>query len=134
MSTSADEMSPVTKSRSQRPANVPEDRVYEIDLYALKGIEEGYHEAWKRIQTPGLPELVWTPFNGGHWIATNGATVREVYLDPARFSSEIIWLPKEAGEKYELVPTRIGKRSTTASVSHTFERSRQGCETSPKNS
>lgn len=107
MSTSASDITAGSKSRSQRPANVPEDRVYEIDLYALKGIEEGYHEAWKRIQTPGMPELVWTPFNGGHWIATNGATVREVYLDPARFSSEIIWLPKEAGEKYELVPTRM---------------------------
>jgi cytochrome P450 len=100
-------MASVSKSRSPRPANVPDDRVYEIDLYGLKGIEEGYHEAWKRIQTPGMPELIWTPFNGGHWIATNGATVREVYLDPARFSSEIIWLPKEAGEKYELVPTRM---------------------------
>jgi camphor 5-monooxygenase len=107
MSTSASDMTSDSKSRSQRPANVPDDRVYEIDLYALKGIEEGYHEAWKRIQTAGMPELVWTPFNGGHWIATNGATVREVYLDPARFSSEIIWLPKEAGEKYELVPTRM---------------------------
>jgi len=107
MSTSAAETSSGAKSRSQRPANVPDDRVYDIDLYALKGIEEGYHEAWKRIKTPEMPELVWTPFNGGHWIATNGATVREVYLDPARFSSEIIWLPKEAGEKYELVPTRM---------------------------
>jgi camphor 5-monooxygenase len=107
MSTSASETTSGSKSRGQRPDNVPDDRVYEIDLYALKGIEEGYHEAWKSIQTPEMPELVWTPFNGGHWIATNGATVREVYLDPVRFSSEVIWLPKEAGEKYELVPTRM---------------------------
>lgn len=91
----------------QRPAHVPADRVYDIDMYALDGIEEGYHEAWKRVQQPGVPDLVWTPRTGGHWIATNGETVREIYSDPSRFSSENIWLPKEAGEKYEMVPTRM---------------------------
>lgn len=91
----------------QRPAHVPADRVRDIDMYALDGIEEGYHEAWKRVQDAGVPDLIWTPRTGGHWIATNGDTVREIYSDPARFSSENIWLPKEAGEKYEMVPTRM---------------------------
>jgi cytochrome P450 len=76
-------------------------------MYALDGIEEGYHEAWKKVQRPGMPDLIWTPFTGGHWIATNGATVKDVYSDPTRFSSEVIFLPKEAGEKYQLVPTRM---------------------------
>lgn len=97
----------MTKARALQPAHVPDDRVHEIDMYALDGIEEGYHEAWKRIQQHGIPELIWTPFNGGHWIATNGDTIREIYGDPARFSSEIIFLPKEAGEKYDMVPTRM---------------------------
>jgi cytochrome P450 len=107
MSMSTAEISDNSRDRADRPANVPADRVYEIDMYALKGIEEGFHEAWKRIQTAGIPDLIWTPFNGGHWIATNGATVQEVYVDPTRFSSEIIFLPKEVGEKYEMVPTRM---------------------------
>jgi cytochrome P450 len=107
MSTSTAEISDESKGRAARPANVPADRVRDIDMYALQGIEEGYHEAWKRIQTAGMPDLVWTPFNGGHWIATNGATVQEIYVDPSRFSSEIIFLPKEVGEKYEMVPTRM---------------------------
>ncbi|WP_176599452.1 MULTISPECIES: cytochrome P450 [Sphingobium] len=76
-------------------------------MYALDGIEQGYHEAWKSIQKPRVPDLVWTPFTGGHWIATNGDTVRDVYSDPSRFSSEVIFLPKEAGEKYQMVPTRM---------------------------
>lgn len=92
---------------SSRPAHIAADRVYDIDMYALVGIEEGYHEAWKRVQQPGVPDLIWTPRTGGHWIATNGDTVREIYSDPTRFSSENIWLPKEAGEKYEMVPTRM---------------------------
>jgi len=100
------EVAPVAGAE-QRPAHVPADRVYDIDMYALDGIEEGYHEAWKRVQAPGVPDLVWTPRTGGHWIATSGDTVREIYSDPTRFSSENIWLPKEAGEKYEMVPTRM---------------------------
>ncbi|HEX8419672.1 MAG TPA: cytochrome P450 [Sphingomonas sp.] len=97
----------MSRSRAPKPANVPDDRIYEIDMYSLDGIEEGYHEAWKRVQQPGTPELIWTPFTGGHWIATNGETVREIYGDPERFSSEVIFLPKEAGEKYDMVPTRM---------------------------
>lgn len=102
----ATEASPLA-GEEQRPAHVPADRVYDIDMYALDGIEEGYHEAWKRVQSAGVPDLVWTPRTGGHWIATTGDTVREIYSDPSRFSSQNIWLPKEAGEKYEMVPTRM---------------------------
>ncbi|MBC2669526.1 cytochrome P450 [Novosphingobium piscinae] len=76
-------------------------------MYALDGIANGYHEAWKALQTVDMPELVWTPLTGGHWIATRGDVVKEVYSDPTRFSSEVIFLPKEAGEKYAMVPTRM---------------------------
>jgi cytochrome P450 len=95
------------RARAPRPPNVPSERVYDIDMYALEGIQDGYHEAWKRLQRPEVPELIWTPLTGGHWIATSGDTVREIYSDPERFSSEVIFLPKEAGEKYGLVPTRM---------------------------
>ena len=97
----------MARHRAPRPAHVPLDLVRDIDMYALKGIEEGYHEAWMKVQRPDVPELIWTPFTGGHWIATKGETVREIYSDPERFSSEVIFLPKEAGEKYEMVPTRM---------------------------
>lgn len=95
------------RAKAERPPHVPADRVYEVDMYALDGIERGYHEAWKEILHPGIPDLIWTPFTGGHWIATNGGTVREVYSDSERFSSEVIFLPKQAGEKYQMVPTRM---------------------------
>lgn len=108
MATIPEEVPPsMSRARAPQPSNVPDDRVFEIDMYQLDGIEEGYHEAWKRVQQPGTPELIWTPFTGGHWIATNGQTVREIYGDPERFSSEVIFLPKEAGELYDMVPTRM---------------------------
>jgi cytochrome P450 len=93
--------------RATRPAHVPESLVQDIDMYAIDGIEQGFHEAWKAIQTPDMPELVWTPLTGGHWVATRGEVIKEIYSDPSRFSSQVIFLPKEAGEKYGMVPTRM---------------------------
>jgi len=95
------------KHRTAIPDHVPADRVRDIDIYALDGIGEGFHEAWKRVQTPETPPLVWTPLTGGHWVATRGVVIDEVYRDPARFSSRVIWVPREAGEAYDMVPTKL---------------------------
>ena len=77
-------------------------------MYELDGIENGYHEAWVALQqAEGMHKLVWTPLTGGHWIAMDGQLVREIYEDYDRFSSEVIFLPKEAGEKYAMVPTTM---------------------------
>jgi len=103
----ADAETQVARHRTPRPAHVPEALVRDIDMYAPDNIEQGYHEAWKSLQHPDMPELVWTPFTGGHWIATRSALIQEIYTDPERFSSEVIFLPKEAGEKYLMVPTRM---------------------------
>jgi len=95
------------KHRTAVPDHVPQDRVYDVDMFAPDGIEDGFHEAWVRLQQQGLPELIYTPLTGGHWIATRGELIDEIYRDPSRFSSEVIFLPKEAGEKYAMVPTRM---------------------------
>lgn len=95
------------KTRAEKPAHIPDRLVRDIDMYALDGIESGYHEAWSELQKRGPEKLVWTPLTGGHWIAMEGPLVKEIYEDPVRFSSEVIFLPKEAGEKYAMVPTRM---------------------------
>ncbi len=95
------------KHRVSPPSHVPADLVREIDAYDLDGLEEGFHEAWKRVQQPDTPPLVWTPFTGGHWIATRGEVIDEVYRSPDRFSSRVIWVPREAGEAYDMVPTKL---------------------------
>lgn len=97
----------IGRHRTPRPDHVPEELVREIDMYDPDGIDAGYHEAWRSLQRPDVPELVWTPFTGGHWIATRSDLIQEIYTDPSRFSSEVIFLPKEAGEKYLMVPTRM---------------------------
>jgi len=102
------------------PDHVPPSLVTEFDFFNPLDAERDLHQAWKKLQDG--PPVVFTPHNGGHWIATNGDTVREIYSDPTRFSSENIWLPKEAGEKYEMVPTRMdppvhGIRPVTSFIS-----------------
>jgi camphor 5-monooxygenase len=90
------------------PPHVPPNRVVEFDMFNPEGIDtEGFYEAWKRLHAEGIPDLVWTPCNGGHWIATRGELIREGYGDPTRFSSESIWIPKEAGIEYEFIPTSM---------------------------
>lgn len=95
------------KHRSAIPDHVPAERVRDIDMYDPDGIEHGFHEAWKRLQDQGFPDLVYTPLTGGHWVATRGEVIAEIYSDPSRFSSAVIFLPKEAGEKYSMVPTKM---------------------------
>ncbi|GLK45687.1 MULTISPECIES: cytochrome P450 [Novosphingobium] len=95
------------KHRSIVPGHVPAHLVHDVDMFAPDGIEDGFHEAWGRLQQDGMPDLIYTPLTGGHWIATRGELIDEIYRDPSRFSSEIIFLPKEAGEKYAMVPTRM---------------------------
>jgi cytochrome P450 len=98
---------PSAKHRMPVPDYIPADLVREVDAYDLDGIEEGVHEAWKKVQQPDTPPLIWTPFTGGHWIATRGVLIDEIYRSPDRFSSRVIWVPREAGEAYEMVPTKM---------------------------
>jgi len=89
------------------PPHVPVDRVVDFDMYNPTGIEEGLQEAWKRLQAPGVPDLVWTPHNGGHWIATRGDLIKSMFHDHAHFSSKCPFLPREAGDQYVFIPTSL---------------------------
>jgi len=88
------------------PAHVPQDRVVDIDVYALPDQERGFHKAWKALQDHS-PDLVWTPRNEGHWIALRGDMLAEVQSDHARFSNQVIVVPKSVGEQHKLIPTTI---------------------------
>ena len=88
------------------PDHVPHDRVVDIDVYDLKGTENGLQEAWAALQARS-PSIVWTPRNEGHWIALGGQVLEEVQSDAERFSSRVIVLPKSVGELHGLIPTTI---------------------------
>ncbi|HEY6870488.1 MAG TPA: cytochrome P450, partial [Novosphingobium sp.] len=91
---------------TSRPSHVPADRVVDIDIYALPGQSDDFHQAWKALQD-SAPPLAWTPRNEGHWIALRGDILAEVQSDHARFSNRVIVLPRSVGEKHGLIPTTI---------------------------
>ncbi len=69
----------------ERPAHVPLEFVVDFD-FMRPGPEGGDpFEAWSRLH--GLPPLVWTPRNGGHWLATRGEDIPVILKNYEPFSS-----------------------------------------------
>lgn len=93
--------------RGEQPAHVPDGLVVEFDVYSPPKLQEGFHEAWKTLQDSDLGNIVWTPCNGGHWIATSAALMPEVLSDYETFSSRSVIVPKEVGESYHILPTHL---------------------------
>jgi len=92
------------KGEGRRPAHVPADRVVDFDIFNPPGVEQDYFAAWKTLQRPGAPALVWTPRNGGHWIATGGEQVRTLWGDAARLSSEALAVTPGLGDVMRFIP------------------------------
>lgn len=86
------------------PAHVPPERVYDFDIFDPPGFEDDYHLAFKRLQEKGLPDIFWTPRNGGHWLAIRGELISEIFKDYERFSSRVKSVPKEQYEGTVLKP------------------------------
>jgi cytochrome P450 len=92
---------------AERPPHISPAQVVDWDIYHPPAVEHGFHEAWQALQAPGIPDMVWTPHNGGHWIVTRGSLIAEVLEDHERFSSRIILVPKANGEHHRMIPTTI---------------------------
>jgi cytochrome P450 len=92
---------------AERPAHVAADRFLDFDIYAPPGVKDDFHVAMKALQAPGVPDLVWTPRNGGHWIATRNAMIRVIMSDYERFTSRHTILPKSAGENVKMLPLAL---------------------------
>ena len=93
---------------SPRPDNVPEDRVFDFDIYAPVPEGAEFHPYWRSIMDTVPHSVMWTPHNGGHWVALRGDLAETVMSDYERFSNYTILVPKEtAGEAYRLIPLSL---------------------------
>lgn len=91
-----------------RPAHVPADRVVDFNSFAPFRDGLNLHESWKAFQDSAQHDLVWTPHNGGHWIAVRGRDIEEILSDHERFTSHTVLIPKEtAGEAYRFYPLSL---------------------------
>src|SRR5512139_230413 len=86
-----------------RPAHVPLELVVDADMYALPGGDTDPQMAWKALDIPGNPGLVWSPRNGGHWIATSAELLWELFADIDRLSAKNISVPPSEGP-LKLIP------------------------------
>lgn len=88
----------------EAPVHVPPGPVVDFDIYFQPGIETDYFATWQALQRDGAPALVWTPRNGGHWIATRGNDIRALWADAERLSNEVLAVPAGLGAVMRFIP------------------------------
>lgn len=92
---------------SGRPDNVPDDRVFDIDIYMPSPDKGDYHEAWSKVHAFTDLQLIWTPKNDGHWIAVRTDAINAVLSDYEHFSNRVIFVPRSSGEAHNIIPTTL---------------------------
>lgn len=89
------------------PEHVPADRIIDFDLYdfPIEGIE--YQRSMKQILQTNPAEVLWSPRNGGHWIAKSPSTVVTVLTDTEHFSSRKIVVEEGDRKTPPLLPLQL---------------------------
>src|SRR6204780_1576906 len=75
---------------ARKPAHVDPERVVDFDFTRPGPEGSDPFEAWSALH--GLPPLVWTARNGGHWLATRGEDIPTILKDYERFSSRRVFI------------------------------------------
>jgi cytochrome P450 len=78
--------------------------VRDFDLYNPPGATDDFHLALKQLHAPDIPEIFWTPRNGGHWVITRGEDIYRVFADHERFSSAYLTVPQSSAPPFPLYP------------------------------
>jgi cytochrome P450 len=78
---------------AERPDHVPPELVVDFDyLNPQRSPEEDVYVALKRLH--GLPDIVWTPRHGGHWVVTRSDDIRWIRELAVVFSHEEFMVPR----------------------------------------
>lgn len=90
-----------------RPEHVPADRVIDFDIYdfPFSGLE--YQAAIHDILSARQADPLWSPRNGGHWIAHTPASVGTVLSDSDHFSSRRIVVTENHQEAPLFIPLQL---------------------------
>lgn len=76
------------------PSHVPPDLVVDFDYLTDPRLAEDPHAVYSGLT--GGPDIVYTPRNGGHWIAVRQRIIAEIFQTPALFSNYPRTIPKTA--------------------------------------
>lgn len=92
---------PSSLALAPRPENVPEDRVIDFDVYQQVPDGVSPQEMWRNMHAATPHPVMWTPRNGGHWIAMEPELCEAVLSDWESFSTRVVMVPREPmGETY----------------------------------
>jgi cytochrome P450 len=86
------------------PAHVPANLVFDFDVYNPPGADEDFHRAIKRLHDPDVPEVFWTPRQGGHWVLTRGEDIHAIFADYEHFSNHALTVPSSTQPPVPLKP------------------------------
>jgi hypothetical protein len=87
------------------PEHVPPERVIDFDYFNPPGVRTDPHRAWKALQNG--PAVVFTPRNGGHWIATHSDQIYAAMQDFESFSSNPFNIPRRPEGSPRTVPLEV---------------------------
>jgi cytochrome P450 len=82
--------------QSAVPPHVRPELVVDFDYLNDPRLTLDPHEAYQGLA--GGPDIVYTPRNGGHWIAARQKIIAEVFQTPALFSNHPRTIPKTASQ------------------------------------
>ncbi|MBU6266622.1 MAG: cytochrome P450 [Sphingomonadales bacterium] len=89
------------------PAHVPPGLIVDHDVFTVDAPDGDFAGAMVRLRDSGVPRLLWTPRNGGHWLALDGDDIRRILEDPETFSSRAMRVPKSANVSPPMAPLMI---------------------------
>ncbi|SEJ90132.1 cytochrome P450 [Paraburkholderia diazotrophica] len=92
------------------PDHVPRELVVDFDYMNPPGAQDDVHLAWKSLHAG--PDIIWSPYYGGHWIATRGEDIEAMQKDHARFSHRSVNIPPL--NETQLVPLELDPPEHTA--------------------
>lgn len=92
---------PFPSTLAPRPDHVPEDRVIDFDVYQKPPAGICPQQMWFDMRTNAKYPVMWTPHNGGHWIAMEPGLTESVLSEWGTFSTKVVMVPREPmGETY----------------------------------
>jgi cytochrome P450 len=85
------------------PAHVPPELVVDVDIYRLPAGDIDAQEGWlKFAEHADKGPLIYSPYNGGHWVATVPEDIVRFQRDNENFGNKVNTLPDRGGPR--LVP------------------------------
>jgi cytochrome P450 len=85
------------------PAHVPPELVVDVDVYALPAGDIDAQLGWRKFaEYADKGPLIYSPYNGGHWVATVPEDIVRFQRDNTNFGNTVMTVPDRPGPR--LVP------------------------------